>query len=65
MTALLKAELLKLRTTRTFIALTASAVGLSLLIVTLVCLLEEPTEESVLTDVFTADASGLFILIWP
>ncbi len=63
MTALLRAELLKLRTTRTFIALTAFAVGTSLLIVTLVTLLEEPTQESVLTDVFTADTSGLFILI--
>ena len=61
MKALLEAELLKLRTTRTFIALTAFAVGTSLLIVTLVTLLEEPTEESVLTDVFTADTSGLFI----
>jgi len=63
MTALLRAELIKLRTTRTFLALTGVAVGTSLLICTLVSLLSEPTEESVLTDVFTADTSGLFIVI--
>jgi len=61
--AILRAELIKLRTTRTFITLTAFAVGTSLLIVTLTTILEEPTQESVLTDVFTADTSGLFILI--
>lgn len=63
MTALLQAELLKLRTTRTFLALTAVAVGTSLLICVLVSLLSEPTQESVLTDVFTADTSGLFIVV--
>ena len=61
MTALLRAELLKLRTTRTFLALTGVAVGTSVLICALVSLLSEPTEESVLTDVFTADTSVLFI----
>lgn len=63
MSALLRAELLKLRTTRTFIALTAVALGTSLLITTLVSLLTEPTEESVLVDVFTSDTSSLFILV--
>lgn len=63
MKATLRAELIKLRTTRTFVTLTAFAVGTSLLIVTLTTLLEEPTQESVLTDVFTADTSGLFIFI--
>jgi hypothetical protein len=63
MTALLRAELLKLRTTRTFLALTAVAVGTSLVIGVLVSLLTEPTEESVLTDVFTIDTSGLFIIV--
>jgi ABC-2 type transport system permease protein len=62
-TALLNAELVKLRTTRTFVALTAIAVGISLVIVVLVALIEEPTQESVLTDVFTADLSSLFILV--
>jgi ABC-2 type transport system permease protein len=63
MKALLKAELIKLRTTRTFIALTASAVGISLLITILVASITEPSEEDVLTDVFNSDVSGLFILI--
>ncbi len=63
MTTLLKAELLKLRTTRTFIALTAAAVLTSLLIVVLVTLLSDPTEESVLADVFTSDTSSLFITV--
>jgi ABC-2 type transport system permease protein len=63
MTALLRAELIKLRTTRTFLALTGIAVATSLLLAVLVSLLSEPTEESVLTDVFTADTSGLFIVI--
>lgn len=63
MRPLLAAELLKLRTTRTFVALTSIAIGTSLLITTLVSLLSEPTEESVLTDVFTADTSSLFILV--
>jgi hypothetical protein len=63
MRALLQAELIKLRTTRTFVALTAVAIGTSLLIVVLVSLLSEPTEESVLTDVYASDTSSLFILI--
>jgi len=63
MTALLHAELIKLRTTRTFLALAGVAVGTSLLLVVLVSLLTEPTEDSVLTDVFTSDTSGLFILM--
>jgi hypothetical protein len=63
MTALLRAELIKLRTTRTFLALTGVAVGTSLLICVLVSLLSEPTQEDVLTDVFTADTSSLFIVI--
>ena len=62
MTALLRAELLKLRTTRTFVALTAAAVGTSLLITVLVGLLTEPTQDEVLSDVFTSDTSSLFIL---
>ncbi len=63
MTALLQAELIKLRTTRTFLALTAAAVGTSLLITVLVALLTEPTKDEVLTDVFTSDTSSLFITI--
>ena len=63
MKALLRAELIKLRTTRTFLALTGVALGTSLLITTLVSLLSEPTQDDVLTDVFTADTSALFIVI--
>jgi hypothetical protein len=63
MTALLQAELIKLRTTRTFLALTGVALGTSLLIVVLVSVLTDPEADTVLTDVFTADTSGLFIVV--
>jgi hypothetical protein len=63
MTPLLHAELLKLSTTRTFIALTAVAVGLSVLLAVLVALLADPTSDSVIVDVFQSDTSGFFILI--
>lgn len=63
MTALLRAELIKLRTTRTFLALAGLAVGLSLLIAVLTAVLGEPTKESVLVDVFAADLSSLFIML--
>jgi uncharacterized integral membrane protein len=63
MRALLHAELIKLRTTRTFLALVGAAVGLSMLLAGLVAALTEPTENSVLVDVFQSDTSGLFILI--
>ena len=63
MRALLKAELIKLRTTRTFVALTATAIGISMLITVLVASITEPTADEVLGDVFTSDTSGLFILI--
>ena len=63
MTRLLEAELIKLRTTRTFAALAGVAIGLSLLITVLVSILTEPSQDDVLTDVFTSDASSLFILI--
>jgi ABC-type transport system involved in multi-copper enzyme maturation permease subunit len=63
MRALLHAELIKLRTTRTFLALVCAAVGISLLLAGLVAALTEPTRNSVLVDVFQSDTSGLFILI--
>jgi ABC-2 type transport system permease protein len=63
MTALLQAELIKLRTTRTFLALTAVTLGTSLLVVVLVSVLTDPEADTVLTDVFTADTSGLFIVV--
>ncbi len=63
MIPLLHAELLKLRTTRTFVALTALAVGTSILIAGLVAYLTEPTRDTVLVDVFASDTSSFFILI--
>ena len=63
MSALLHAELLKLRTTRTFAALAAVAVVTSMLLVALTSLTGEPTEDSVLVEVFSSDTSSLFILI--
>jgi len=63
MTALLRAELIKLRTTRTFGALAGAAVATSVIIAGLVALLTEPTKDSVLVDVFASDTSSFFILI--
>jgi hypothetical protein len=63
MSALLEAELLKLRTTRTFVALVGVTAFTSLLIVVLLCLLTEPEDGSVLVDIYTADTSSLFILV--
>jgi ABC-2 type transport system permease protein len=63
MSRLLGAELIKLRTTRTFYALAGVAIGISLLITVLVASLSEPTRGGVLTDVYTNDASSLFIMI--
>jgi ABC-2 type transport system permease protein len=62
-TRALNAELIKLRTTRTFFALTASAVGLSLLIVVLVASLGEDFDQEDVRSLFTADTTGLFILL--
>jgi hypothetical protein len=61
MTALLHAEVLKLRTTRTFAALVSVTALTSIALVTLVSLLGRP--EHPLTDVYTADTSSLFILV--
>jgi ABC-2 type transport system permease protein len=63
MSALLKAELLKLRTTRTFAALACVALFTSGLLAVLVACLTEPTRKSVLIDVYVSDTSGIFILI--
>jgi ABC-type transport system involved in multi-copper enzyme maturation permease subunit len=63
MTVLLHAELLKLRTTRTFVALIGIAVVTSVLSAGLVSILTEPTRDSVLVDVFASDTSSFFILI--
>jgi ABC-2 type transport system permease protein len=60
---LLEAELIKLRTTRTFVALASVAIGISLLVTILIASLDKPTKENVITDVFQNDFSILFILI--
>ena len=63
MTTLLRAELLKLRTTRTFLALVAAALGLSLLVVVLAAALAKNATEEDVHDLFTSDFSGLFIVL--
>lgn len=63
MSALLRAELLKLRTTRTFVTLVAVAVALSLLVVVLSAALTEQLSEEDVRELFLADFSGLFILL--
>lgn len=63
MIPLLRAELLKLRTTRTFVALVAAALALSLLVVCLTAALGSDFSEADVRDLFTTDFSGLFILL--
>lgn len=60
---LLAAELIKVRTTRTFFALAGVAIATSLLLAVLVASLTEPTQDSVLSDVFASDTSSIFILV--
>jgi ABC-2 type transport system permease protein len=63
MKALLSAELLKLRTTRTFVALVGTALGLSLLVVGLSTALGDEWSKADVRDLFTADFSSFFILL--
>ena len=63
MSALLRAEVLKLRTTRTFAVLVGSALALSLLVVVLTAILEDGMDEEQVGDLFTADFTSLFILL--
>jgi len=63
MKRLLRAELIKLRTTRTFYALAGAAIGLSLLGAVLTASIGDTTQDSVLDDVFQTDSSTLFIMI--
>jgi ABC-2 type transport system permease protein len=63
MTKLLKAEVIKLRTTRTFIALAGVAVGLGLLLTALTAILGENSKEDILAAVFANDTSSFFILV--
>ena len=61
--ALLRAELIKLRTTRTFVVLTAAALALSLLVVVLSATLGNRWTEDDVRNLFFADFTGLFILL--
>jgi len=61
--ALLRAELLKLRTTRTFVALVGAALALSLLVVVLVSILDDDFTKEEVRDLFTADFTGMFITL--
>ena len=63
MSALLRAELLKLRTTRTFAALVGVAVLLSLLLLVLNALLRDTFDEDDLKTLFAGDFTPLFILL--
>lgn len=63
MSALLRAELLKLRTTRTFVALVGTALVLSVgLTVLLASLVDAETAQDV-SDIVLTDTSALFILV--
>ena len=63
MTALLRAELLKLRTTRTFAALVGSAVVLSLLVVGLTAAIGDDFTKEDVRLMFTGDFTSLFIVL--
>lgn len=64
MTALLRAELLKLRTTRTFLALAGAALAFSLLTVTLAASTQNYAQHpNDLHTLFTSDFSSIFILL--
>jgi len=63
MSVLLRAELLKLRTTRTFVALVGAALLLSLVTVVLVVLLNDSFSENEAREIFTSDFTPLFILV--
>jgi ABC-2 type transport system permease protein len=62
--ALQQGELLKLRTTRTFTALTTVAAGTSLLLIVLdTTLFREHFDETTVRQLFTSEITGLFILV--
>ena len=63
MSALLRAELLKLRTTRTFVALVGAAVLLSLMLLVINALVTDRFDEDDLKAMFAGDFTPLFILL--
>jgi ABC-2 type transport system permease protein len=60
---LLSAELLKLRTTRTFVTLVSVTLVLSLIVVGLTAILADDFTEDSVRELFTFDFSSLFILL--
>ena len=63
MKPLLRAELLKLRTTRTFVTLVSVTLVLSLVVVGLTAILADDFTEESVRELFTFDFSSLFILL--
>jgi ABC-type transport system involved in multi-copper enzyme maturation permease subunit len=64
MIALLRGELLKLRTTRTFTALVGVALGMSLLVLVLTTTLwQKRFDETIVRDLFGDQLTGLFVLL--
>lgn len=63
MNALLRGEILKLRTTRTFLALVGAALALSLLLVTLSATLDSGFSESDVRALFSSTFDGAFICL--
>lgn len=63
MSALLQAELLKLRTTRTFAALIGAALALSLVVVVLSGLLGDFNDDNDVRQLFSGDFTPVFILL--
>jgi ABC-2 type transport system permease protein len=63
MRPLLRAELLKLRTTRTFVTLVSVTLVLSLIVVGLTAILADDFTEDSVRELFTFDFSSLFILL--
>ena len=63
MTSLLRGELLKLRTTRTFVALVGVTLALSLLVVVLTTVLSNDIDPQDARELFSADFTGLFIML--
>jgi ABC-2 type transport system permease protein len=63
MNALLRAELLKLRTTRTFVTLVGVTLVLSLTVTILLATLQDNLSQSDVKELFYADFTGLFIAL--
>jgi ABC-2 type transport system permease protein len=63
MSPLLRGELLKLRTTRTFVTLVSVTLVLSLIVVGLTAVLADDFTEGSVRELFTFDFSSLFILL--